>query len=61
MIPGLPCRVSAVMAIEATRDDIRVIKIRGRPGDRGVAIIAIVTTLNMRPVFSDSNSAVMTR
>ena len=61
MIWALPCRVSAVMAIEATLDDIRVIKIRGRPGDRGVAVITIVTTRNVRQVFSDCNGAVVTR
>ena len=49
------------MTIEATLDDIRVIKIRGRPGDRGVAVIAIVTTRNVRQIFSSSNGAVVTR
>ena len=61
MIWALPCRVGAVMAIGATRDDIRVIKIRGCPGDSGVAVIAIVTTRNVRQIFSGNNGAVVTR
>lgn len=55
------CRICAVMAACAVVHDIRVIKICRCPGDRGVAIVAVVAAGDMRRMLTDRSSAVVAR
>ena len=41
------------MATDTVVDDVRVVKVGWQPCDGGVAVIAIVTTGNMRRVFAN--------
>lgn len=55
----LACSVGTVMAAEAIARDVDVIEIRRQPGDRGMTIIAIVATRNVRRVLARGCDAIV--
>lgn len=54
-------RIGAVMASRAVTGDGRVIKIRRRPGDRRVAVVAIVAACEVRRMLAGRRSTVVAR
>lgn len=53
-------RADAVVAIGAVVHDVRVIKIRRRPRNGRVAVVAVIATRNMGRVFAGSSYAIVT-
>jgi len=53
-------RVGAVMAADAVTRDVHVIEVRRYPGDRRVAVIAVVAAGDVRRMFAGRGIAVMT-
>ena len=53
-------RIGSVVAIATVAGDIRMIEGRGRPGDRRMAVVAVVTAVKMRWVLACRSITVMT-
>ena len=53
-------RIGAVVAGHTAVDDVDVIKVGGKPGDRRVAIVTIVAARDMRWMFTGRYCVVVT-
>ena len=59
MLRVLGSRNSAVVATETVTRDIGVIVIRRQPGDRGMAVVAVIAARDMCRVLARSNDAIV--
>jgi len=57
----LTCRIAAVVAVHTIAHNIGVIEVRWKPGNRCVAVIAVVTAGDMCRVLAGRSRAVVTR
>lgn len=57
---ALARRIRAVVAAGAIVDDVGVVECRGRPGDRRVAVVAVIATGDVRWMLTACRHSVMT-